>query len=306
MLARILQFCIDHRFMVVLVTVAAAGVGLYSLTILPIDAVPDITNNQVQINTEYPALSTEEIEKQITYPVEITLAGIAGLDYTRSLSRNGFSQVTAVFHDDVDIYYARQQVGERLLEAAKTLPPGAKPTMGPIATGLGEIYMWTVAYETPDGDGAAAHDGRPGRQRDGTYLTPERELLRTDVEQAAYLRTVQDWIIRPQLKGVEGVAGVDAIGGYVKQYHVQPDPMKLVSFGLTFHDCVEALERNNLSTGAGYIEHQGEYYTVRATGRIQSLEQIAGIAVGAHDGTPIYIRDVARVAIGKELRTGSA
>ena len=306
MLARILQFSIEHRFTVVLFTLAAAGLGIYSLTLLPIDAVPDITNNQVQINTVYSALSTEEIEKQVTFPIEISLAGIAGLEYTRSLSRNGFSQVTAVFYDDIDIYFARQQINERLLEAGESLPPGAKPTMGPVATGLGEIYMWTVAYEHPNGHGAEIRDGRPGWQSDGTYVTPEGELLATELELAAYLRTVQDWIIRPQLKGLEGVAGVDAIGGYVKQYHVQVDPMKLVAYGLTFHDVIEALERNNLSTGAGYIEHAGEYYTVRAAGRIHTLEEIAKIVVGGRHGTPIYIRDAATVEIGKELRTGSA
>ncbi|MCH8852924.1 MAG: CusA/CzcA family heavy metal efflux RND transporter, partial [Planctomycetes bacterium] len=213
---------------------------------------------------------------------------------------------TAVFYDHIDIYFARQQVSERLLEARDSLPPGAEPTMGPITSGLGEIYMWTVDYEHRDGQGANVRDGRPGWQSDGTYLTLEGEVLQTDVELGSYLRTVQDWIIRPQLKDVEGVAGVDSIGGYVKQYHVQPDPMKLVAYGLTFHDVIEALERNNVSTGAGYIEHAGEYYTVRAVGRIHNKEQIAKIVVGGRPGTPIYVRDIAIVKIGKELRTGSA
>ena len=306
MLERVLRFSIEHRWMIVLFTIMAAAVGVYSLQRLPIDAVPDITNNQVQINTVYPALSPFEIEKQVTFPVETALAGIRGLDYTRSLSRNGFSQVVVIFEDDVDIYFARQQVGERLREASENLPPGAEPTMGPISTGLGEIYMWTVHYEHPGGEGATAKDGEPGWQSDGTYLTPEGERLTNNIERAAYLRTVQDWIIRPQLKNVLGVAGVDSIGGYKKQYFVQPDPMKLVSYGLAFHDVIEALEKNNISTGAGFIEHKGEGYNVRVAGRISNDEEIRNIVLGSRGGTPIYIRNVAVVGVGRELRSGSA
>jgi cobalt-zinc-cadmium resistance protein CzcA len=304
MLERIVRFAIEHRLLVVLLTAAAAGLGGYALQRLPIDAVPDITNKQVQINTEAAALSPVEIEKQVTFPIETALAGMPGLDYTRSMSRNGFSQVTAVFRDHVDIYFARQQVNERLTEARESLPPGAEPIMGPISTGLGEVYMWTVEYAAPQT--VTITDGSPGWQRDGTYLTPEGQRLTTVVERAAYLRTVQDWIIRPQLKNVEGVAGVDAIGGYVKQYHVQPDPMQLVAYGFTFQEVIEALERNNVSTGAGYIEHKGEAYMVRADGRIANEAQIASIVVGTRQGTPIYIRDLATVGIGRELRTGGA
>jgi cobalt-zinc-cadmium resistance protein CzcA len=306
MLERILRFSIQHRFLVVMLAAVVAGVGVWSLQRLPIDAVPDITNNQVQINTLFAALSPIEVEKQITFPIETALAGIPGLEATRSLSRNGFSQVTAIFQDDVDIYFARQQVNERLAEARQSLPPGADPMMGPISTGLGEVYMWTVEYEHPDGKGATAKDGEAGWQGDGSYLTPEGHRLATDIERAAYLRTVQDWIIRPQLKGVKDVAGVDAIGGYVKQYHVQPDPMKLVSYGFTFGDVIEALEKNNVSAGAGYIEHKGESYLVRAAGRIENPDQVGGIVVGTRNGTPIHIRDVASVGVGRELRTGSA
>ncbi|MCC7409774.1 MAG: CusA/CzcA family heavy metal efflux RND transporter [Phycisphaeraceae bacterium] len=306
MLESILQYSVRHRWLVVLCTLGAAAVGLFSLQQLPIDAVPDITNNQVQINTLYSALSPVEVEKQITFPIETALAGIPGLEYTRSLSRNGFSQVTVVFEDRVDIYFARQQVLERLAQARESLPPDAEPLMGPITTGLGEVYVWTVEFVEPDGQGAAdARDG-PGWQADGSYLTPEGQLLTTELERTAYLREVQDWIIRPQIKGVPGVAGVDAIGGYVKQYHVQPDPMRLVSYGLTFHDVIEALEKNNASTGAGYIEHRGESYLVRAAGRIDDPRQIAEIVVGQRGGTPIRVRDVASVGIGRELRTGSA
>jgi cobalt-zinc-cadmium resistance protein CzcA len=306
MLERILQLSIQHRLLVVLVTAAVAGLGWFSFQRLPIDAVPDITNNQVQINTVFPGFSPIDVEKQITFPIETALAGIAGLEYTRSLSRNGFSQVTAVFRDNVDIYFARQQVNERLTAAREGLPPGAEPKMGPIATGLGEVTMWTVEYAHPGGRGAMVRDGQPGWQGAGGYLTPEGETLTTPSEKAAYLRTVEDWSIRPQLKGVEGVAGVDSIGGYVKQYHVEPDPMKLVAYSLTFQDLLQALERNNVSTGAGYIEHQGESYLVRADGRVTRPEQIGTIVVGTRGGVPLYIQDLAEVRIGKELRTGAA
>ncbi len=304
MLEPVLQFSIRHRWLVVLLTVMVACIGGWSLMVLPIDAVPDITNNQVQINTEYAALGPEEIEKQVTFPVETALAGIEGLDHTRSLSRNGFSQVVAVFFDGVDIYYARQQVLERINAAKDSLPVGADPKMGAMTTGLGEIYMWAVEFD-PDAM-AEIRDGEAGWQSDGSYLTPEGARLRSDLERAAYLRTVQEWIIAPQLRGVAHVAGVDAIGGFEKQYHVQPDPIKLMSYGLTFHDVVEALERNNVSTGAGYIEHKGEAYNVRASGLLENVDQITQIVVGEHEGTPVYIRDVAGVGIGRELRTGSA
>ena len=306
MLEPILRFSIQHRWLIVLFTIAVAAFGGYSLTVLPIDAVPDITNNQVQINTEYGPLGPEEIEKQVTYPVETSLLGIEGLEYTRSMSRNGFSQVTAVFADGVDIYFARQQVLERINSAAESLPDGAEPSLGAITTGLGEIYMYTVEYEHSDGEGTEGRPGQPGWQGDGTYLTPEGERLTNDLEKAAYLRTVQDWIIVPQLKNVTGLAGVDSIGGYEKQYHVQPDPMKLVSYGLTFHDVIEALEANNASVGAGYIEHKGEAYNIRAAGLLTSVEQIGDIVIGESNGTPIYVRDVAEVGVGRELRTGSA
>jgi cobalt-zinc-cadmium resistance protein CzcA len=283
--------------------VLVAALGVYSLSRLPIDAVPDITNNQVVVNTVYPALSPVEIEKQVTFPVETALAGIPGLQYTRSLSRNGFSQVTAVFDDDVDVYSARQQVSERINEAKEALPPQAEPTMGAVTTGLGEIYMYAVEFQHPDEAGAKINDGQPGWQLDGSYLTPEKQRLASPLEKAAFLRTVQDWIIQPQLRGV---AGVDSLGGYEKQYHVQPDPMKLVSYGLTFHDLIDALEKNNVTTGAGSIEHNGEACTVRAAGRIENQEQIADIVVGSRDGTPIYVRDVAQVGMGKQIRPGTA
>jgi cobalt-zinc-cadmium resistance protein CzcA len=311
MLESILHFSIKNRWLVLLLTVMVGALGVYSLKRLPIDAVPDITNNQVQINAVAPSLSPIEVEKQVTFTIENALAGIPGLQSTRSLSRNGFAQITAVFEDDVNIYFARQQVSERLGEAKESLPPGVEPVMGPIATGLGEIYMYTVEYVKPHGTGAAFAPGKPGWQREGVYLTPEGRTLTSDLELASYLREVQDWIIRPQLKGVKDVAGVEAIGGYVKQYHIQPDPMKLVSYGLSFAEVIDAIEKNNISTGAGYVEHKGESYLVRATGRIEKPEQIAEIVVASRGGVPIRVKDIVQdggggIGIGRELRTGSA
>lgn len=290
MIERILGFSIVHRLLIVMITAVMASYGIYSLSKLPIDAVPDITNNQVAINIEVPSLSPFEVEKQVTYPIETAMAGIPGLSYTRSISRNGFAQITVIFKDEVDIYFARAQVNERLTEAKEALPEGAEPRMGAISTGLGEIYMWTVEYENPDAD----------------YTTPEGRMLKTPFEKAMYLRTVQDWIIRPQLKTVQGVAEVDAIGGYAQQYHVQPDPQKLAALGLTFSDVIEALERNNASTGAGFLEQKGESYVVRADGRLETIGQIANVVLKTRSGIPIYVKDVATVELGKELRTGSA
>lgn len=306
MLKRILNFSVEHRYLVLLLTFGASMIGLYSLQKLPIDAVPDITNRQVQINTENAALSPADIEKQVTFPIENALAGIPGLTSTRSLSRNGFSQVTAVFHDDVDIYFARQQVGERLSEAKESLPAGTTPRMSAISTGLGEVYMWSVEFEKKGDSQAGTKASEVGWQPNGSYKTPEGHLLKTPVEQASYLRTVQDWIIRPQMKSLEGIAGIDSIGGYLKQYHVQPFPTKMLAYGITFDDIINALEKNNVSTGAGYIERKGESYLVRANGRLENFEDIANIVVKKSGKSPVYIRDVATVGIGKELRTGSA
>ncbi len=303
MLEGIVNFATQKRYLVVFLTFLVVGFGALCLKQLPIDAVPDITNNQVQINTLVSGLSPFEIEKQVTFPIETALAGIPGLVSTRSLSRNGFSQVTVIFEDSVNIYFARQQVSEKLLETKENLPSGAEPKMGAISTGLGEIYMWTLRYA--EGSSEKTEDGKPGFQSNGTYLTPEGHILKTEVEKLGYLRTVQDWIIKPQLKTVPGIAGVDSIGGYVKQYHVQPDPNKLIALGLTFEDIIQVLEKNNISLGAGYIEKNGEALTVRADGRIENIQQIEDTVIVSKEGTPVYIKDIANVAIGKELRTGS-
>lgn len=306
MLSHVIRFSIQHRWLVMFITLGIAVVGFFSLLKLPIDAVPDISNKIVQVTTVFPALSPLEVEKQIAFPIETALAGIPGLRSSRSLTRNGFAQVEAIFEDDVDIYFARQQVAERLAEARESLPPGAEPHMGPITTGLGEVFVYVIEYEHPEGKDAPVTDGQPGWQSTGEYLTPEGELLRTEVELAAYLRTLQDWLVKPQLRTVKDVAGVDTIGGYEKQYLVQPDPMKLIAYGLTMRDLIEAIERNNASSGAGFIEHKGEAFVVRADGRVRNAADIGAIVLGSKNGTPFYVRDVAAVGVGKELRTGAA
>src|SRR5258707_966238 len=205
MISRILALSIQSRWLIVLAGLGIIVLGAWSLTRIPIEAVPDITNKQVQVNTSAFALSPVEIEKQVTFRIEAALAGIPGLQNTRSLSRNGFSQVTAVFADDVDIYFARNQINERLNDARQQLPKGADPKLGPVSTGLGKVYMWAVEYEHPRGLHAIFKDGEPGWQSDGAYFTPESQRLETEIELASYLREVQDWIIRPQLKNIDGV-----------------------------------------------------------------------------------------------------
>jgi heavy metal efflux system protein len=301
MIEAIIDFAIRRRWVVVTLGAITAVIGTWALTKLPIDAVPDITNKQVQINTIAPALSPTEIEKQITFPIETALAGAPGLESTRSLSRNGFSQVTAIFSEHTDIYFARQQIGERLNEIRARLPQGIEPRIGPISTGLGEIYMWTVHFAgTP-----VEREGMPGVQSDGRFLTPEGQLLESEVEKTAYLRTVQDWIVKPQIKLVAGVAGVDAIGGFLKQYQVNPDAAKLIALGLTFADVAKAIEANNVSRGARYIERNGEGIVVRSGGRLENIEELGSVVVTTRGGVPVRVRDLATVSIGGETRTGS-
>ena len=302
MIRFILALSITHRWTVVVISLVAAALGAWALWRLPIDAVPDITNNQVQINTLAPSLSPAEIEKQVTVPLETALAGMAGLESTRSLSRNGFSQITAVFDESTSIYFARQQVSERLVEGREFLPPETEPRMGPVSTGLGEIYMWSIGFDAD----APVRAGEPGPQPDGSFLTPEGQRLKTPVERGGYLRTVQDWIVRPQIKTVTGVAGVDSIGGFVKQYQVEPDPAKLAALGLSYADVVRALQENNASRGARYIEHNGEGIVVRSSGRMQSVDDIGNAVVVTRGGTPIRVGELGAVSIGGETRTGSA
>ncbi|KGE69431.1 MULTISPECIES: CusA/CzcA family heavy metal efflux RND transporter [Pseudomonas] len=282
MFERLIQFAIEQRIIVLLAVLLMAGVGIASYQKLPIDAVPDITNVQVQINSAAAGYSPLETEQRITFPIETAMAGLPGLQQTRSLSRSGLSQVTVIFKDGTDLFFARQLVNERLQVAREQLPLGIETAMGPISTGLGEIFLWTVEAK----DGALKDDGTP--------YTP------TD------LRVIQDWIIKPQLRNVPGVAEINTIGGFAKEYQIAPDPKRLAAYNLTLNDLVTALERNNANVGAGYIERSGEQLLIRAPGQLASIDDIANIVITSSDGTPIRVRNVAQVEIGRELRTGAA
>ena len=282
MLERTIRAAIAHRWLVLLLVFGLSGLGIWNYSRLPIDAVPDITNVQVQINTEAPGYSPLEAEQRVTFPVETALAGLARLQYTRSISRYGLSQVTVVFEDGTDIYFARQQVAERLQQAASQLPTGLEPTLGPVATGLGEIFMYTVEAE-----GNA-------RDAEGNAWTPTA------------LRTLQDWVVRPQLRHLKGVTEVNTVGGHVRQFHITPDPTKLLAYGLTLRDVMDAVARNNGSVGAGYIERSGEQYLIRVPGQVSDAEGLRQVVVATRDGLPVRIRDVAEVGEGSELRTGAA
>ena len=304
MIAPIVNWAVHKRWLVLLLTAIAAVIGGAALYRLPIDAVPDITNNQVQVNIRAPALSPELVEKQVAFPIETALAGIPGLEYTRSLSRNGFAQVTAVFTDSTDIYFARQQVGERLSSVQENLPSGAAPEMGPISTGLGEIYNWTVRLSHREDDDHKP--GEPGMQPDGSYITPEGERLTSDIEKATYLRTAQEWIVAPLLKNVPGVAGVDSIGGYGKQYLVIPDVPKLAALELTLADLTTALERNNTSIGGGFVNRNGEGLAVRSDALIRNTAELSRVVIATRSGVPITLDQVATVRTGQAVRMGSA
>ena len=282
MFEKLIRFSIEQRWLVLLAALAMAALGVFSYQKLPIDAVPDITNVQVQINTQTPGYSPLETEQRVTYPIETVMAGLPNLEQTRSLSRYGLSQVTVIFKDGTDIYFARQLVNERIQEARDKLPGGITPALGPISTGLGEIYLWTVETK----DGAKKPDGSPYTATD--------------------LREIQDWIIKPQLRNVPGVTEINSIGGFAKEYQIAPIPERLASLGVTMQDVVTALDRNNGNVGAGYIEKRGEQYLIRAPGQVKSLEDIGDVILRSANGVPVRIRDVAEVGIGRELRTGAA
>lgn len=306
MIDRILSLSVQARWFIVFVTAIVAAYGLYEINRLPIDALPDITNKQVQINYVAPTLGPEEVEKRVTFPIETALAGLAGVESTRSFSRNGYGQVTAIFREDSNLYFMRQQVAERLAQAKLSLPPGVEPQLGPVSTGLGEIFMYSVEFANPNGAGAKAIDGQPGWQPDGSYLTIDGEKLSDEVARLAYLRTVQDWIIRPQLRTVPGVADIDSLGGYEKQYVVEPNPTSLTAYGISYADIAHALEQANLSVGANYIQRSGEAYLVRADARIHSIDEIRSAVVTTRNGVPVLVEDIADVRIGGELRRGAA
>ena len=282
MIDSIVRLAVERRLLILCFIFVIVGVGVWSYQKLPIDAVPDITNVQVQINTAAPGYSPLESEQRITYPVETALAGLPKLSYTRSLSRYGLSQVTVVFEEGTDIYFARNLINARLGAIKSALPPGLEPEMGPISTGLGEIFMYTV------------------------QANPDARMVNGESYNATALREIQDWIIKPQLAQVKGVIEVNSIGGYNKQYHVMPDPTKLLLYKVSVENVVQALQANNDNRGAGYIERNGQRLLVRSPGQLATVDDIGNVIITEHDSVPIKIKDVAEIAIGKELRTGAA
>ena len=282
MINSIVRAAVEQRWLILALMLVWIGIGVWSYQSLPIDAVPDITNVQVQINTAAPGYSPLETEQRVTFPVETALSGLPSLAYTRSLSRYALSQVTVVFEEGTDLYFARNLINERLSAVRSQLPPGLEPEMGPISTGLGEIYMYAVRAE----QGAVMADGRPW--------------------DAMGLREVQEWIIRPQLVLTPGVAEVNSIGGFDKQYHVLPDPQKLLAWGLSMEDLSAALRSNNDNRGAGYIERNGQQLLVRSPGRLETIADIEQVVVSHRDGVPGLLRDLADVGLGRELRSGAA
>jgi len=306
MIDHILSSAVRLRWLILFITLVVAVFGAWQLNLLPIDVTPDITNKQVQINSVVPTLSPVEIEKRVTYPIETAMAGLDGVENTRSMSRNGFSQVTVIFKESANLYFMRQQVTERLAQARPQLPEGTEPQMGPVSTGLGEVFHYSVEYAYPDGKGAPQADGQPGWQSDGSFLTDEGDRLRDPLSRLAYLRTVQDWIVRPQLRTTPGVADVDSLGGYVKEYVVEPDAAKLATYGVSYGELADALEASNLSVGANFIQRSGEAYLVRADARLRSTDELARAVVTNRGGVPVTVGDIARVTVGGELRAGAA
>ncbi|MEQ3633969.1 CusA/CzcA family heavy metal efflux RND transporter [Thalassolituus sp.] len=282
MIDKLIQFSIARRWLVIFLVTAVAALGVWNYQHLPIDAVPDITNVQVQINTEAPGYSPLEVEQRVTYLVELAITGLPYVESTRSLSRYALSQVTVVFDKGTDIYFARNLINERLQRAKSEMPVGIEPVMGPVATGLGEIFHYAVHAQP----GALQDNGEPF--------------------DATALRTLQDWVIRPQLRLVPGVTEVNTIGGFEKQFHITPAPAKLLAYHLSFDDIVAALQNNNANVGAGYIEKNGEQYLIRAPGQVADIPAIEKIVVARRAGVPITVADVADVGFGKELRTGAA
>lgn len=279
---RIIQFSINNAIWVMMFVIAWIGVGLYSYQKLSIDAVPDITNVQVQINSQANGFTAPEVEQRITYPIENAMSGIPNLEQTRSISRYGLSQVTIIFKDGTDIYWARQLINQRLQEAKSALPDSIDPQMSPISTGLGEIYQWVVKAE-PN-----------AKKADGSAYS------------AMDLREIQDWIIRPQLQRVQGVAEVNSIGGYNKTYVVSPDLTRLQQLQIPLTDLQDVLQNNNENRGAGFIEENGQQLTVRVPGMLTSIQDIQNVTVATKNGLPIRVADVASVSIGHDLRTGGA
>ncbi len=277
MISGLIRFSVENRLVVLLLVAIMAAAGAYSLVNLPIDAVPDVTNVQVQVLTSAPSLAPLEMERQVTFPVEVAMSGLPDVEEIRSVSKFGLSAVTIVFDDSVDTYFARQLVLERLAAAREQIPDGiGSPEMGPISTGLGEIYQYELR-------------AAPGSGYD-----------------AKSLRTIQDWNVRRQLLGVPGATEINSFGGYEKQYQVQLDPAKLQSFGLTIRDVYESISRNNANVGGAYIQKGSEQYLLRGIGLVENPDDIANIVVktGA-EGVPVYVKDVGEIVEGSTVRQGA-
>ena len=272
MFDKFIRFVLHQRMLVILGTLIVTGAGLFAWKTLPVDAFPDVTNVQVMILTDAPGLAPLDVEQQVTAPIELAMQGLPGVTQVRSLSKAALSQVIIVLEDGVDLYFARQLVFQRLQSAKEQLPEWADPEMGPISTGLGEIYQYTLESE--------AH---------------------TPME----LRTIQDWYIAPQLRTIPGVNEVNSFGGFVKQYHVLVDQNRLLKYGITLSDVLEAIERNNANAGGNFLVRDWEQAYVRSLGLIQGLEDIEDIVLHAEDGAPVFLRDVAAVELGPETRSGA-
>src|SRR5687768_975074 len=277
MINALIHFAVSQRLLVLLMVLIMSGAGLYSLINLPIDAVPDVTNVQVQVLTAAPSLAPLEIERQITFPVEVAMSGLPDVEEIRSVSKFGLSAVTVVFHDNVDTYFARQLVLERLTQAREQIPESiGSPEMGPISTGLGEIYQYELRAAPGSGHSPTA------------------------------LRTIQDWNVRRQLLGVPGVTEINSFGGYEKQYQVRLDPAKLMSYGLSLRNVVQAVTENNANVGGAYIEHGSEQYLLRGIGLVESPDDIGNIIVKTgKEGIPVYIRDLGEIVTGATVRQGA-
>src|SRR5438876_1261273 len=284
MIDKILEFSLRQRGMILFAAIALVGVGLWSATHLPIDAVPDITGVQVQINTEVPALAAEESEKLVTRPIEIEMAGLPGMEEMRSLTKFGLSQVTLDFSDGTDIFRARQLVAEELQGVLESLPPGAKAKLAPISTGLGEIFYYNVQY------------------RAGATNKPATEL-----EQLIALSEIQEYIIKPLLRTVPGIAEIDESGGYEKQYVIQPKPDALADVNMTFSELADLVAQNVQNAGGGVVSRGTEQLTIRAVSRVSNTEEIENLPLKFGAGVkPLLVKDVAEVKLGTKFRTGAA
>ena len=300
MLNTTLHYVLKQRFLVILASVILLVAGVSTWLNLPVDAFPDVTNVQVMVLTKAPGLTPEEIERLVTFPIETQMGGLPDIRQVRSLSQSDLSQVVVIFEDDVDTYFARQLVFERLAQAAENLPEGVEPELGPISTGLGEIYQYAVEA------GYYCTDHKQNwSESAGTCTECNKQLTKSDAT-LMDLRTIQDWLISPQLRRLSGINEVNSLGGFVKQYHVVVDPDLLIKFDVSLRDIIEALQTNNANTGAGFIVKDWEQINVISKGLLAGIEDIENIVLKSSDGTPVYLGDLAEVKIAPQVRLGAA